>query len=120
VPDDDDPPRPDAEPPTDGPPDPDTPPPAPAPDAKTPGAYPATDPALGPEADAGTTRALSAFLTITPFLDLHERAGGNHPWRQHLCFACDFVIRLAVVVLLLGILTVVAVKTLAPIPAVWD
>jgi hypothetical protein len=91
----------------------------PTPDEQSPAAYPATDsPALGADADAGTTRALAAFLTITPFLDLHERAGHpeQHRGRARLCFALDLVVRAAAIALLLGLIAAVAWKVIAPLP----
>lgn len=93
--------------------------PTPTLDEQQPAAYPLEEspaPALPPEADAGTTRALSSLLTATPFIDLHLKAGGVHPKRETLCFACDFVLRLLSWFLLVGIILAVAWKVLAPLP----
>jgi hypothetical protein len=91
----------------------------PAPDERSPAAFPATDaPALPAESDAGTSRALAAFLTITPFLDLHERAGDSdrHPHRARLCFTLDLLVRAAAIALLLAVIGAVAWKVIAPLP----
>ncbi len=97
----------------------------PQPDAKVPAAFPTSPdepagPALPTGVDAGSTRALSWLLTASPFLDLHQKAGGDHPKRGALCFLFDFLLRLLVVVLLLAIVTTVAWKTLAPLPPLWQ
>lgn len=91
----------------------------PEPDPSHAAAFPATDDAsFGPVGDAGTTGALAHLLRRTPFLDLHERAGSpaDHRFRGWLCFSLDFVVRLLIVVLILGIIAAVAWKTLAPLP----
>lgn len=92
----------------------------PEPDENTPASYPAAvedqTAGLPAEIDAGTTRALSRLLTATPFIDLHHKAGGDSAWRRRLCFTLDLLFRLAVYVLLLGIIALVAWKVLAPVP----
>jgi hypothetical protein len=70
--------------------------------------------------DAGTAHLLARLLRLSPFLDLHDRAGGHHPWRSGICFFFDFLLRLAVVTALLAIVVGVAWKTLAPLPRFWD
>lgn len=93
----------------------------PEPDEASPASYPPEPgdaPALPVTADAGATRALAKLLTLSPFLDLHDRAGHgvDHHLRSQLCFALDLVLRLVVVVVLLAILIAIAWKTLAPLP----
>jgi hypothetical protein len=94
----------------------------PQPDGKNPAVYPAsTDEKTAPlpaAADGGTTRTLSWLLTTAPFTSLHQRAGepDKHRWRGWICFVTDYLLRLAVVVLLLAIVAAVAWKTLVPLP----
>jgi hypothetical protein len=100
-------------------------PPVPSPDEKQPAAYPpdpgeAKAPELPTGVDSGSTRALSSLLKASPFLDLHEKAGGKHPLRGGICFISDYLVRLTVLVLILGIIGCVAWKTLAPLPAFWQ
>lgn len=96
----------------------------PAPDAAHPAAYPPEPadraPVVPASADAGTTRALAALLKLSPFLDLHSHAGNveKHRLRGQVCFVLDLLVRLVVVALLLGVITAVAWKTLAPLPEI--
>lgn len=97
---------------------------APVPDDTAPATFPSTPeeptgPALPPGSDGGGTRALAWLLGASPFTDLHRHAGGEHPFREQLCFAVDFLLRLFVAALLLGIITAVAWKTLAPLQPLW-
>ena len=97
----------------------------PTPDENHPAAYP-PDPAddkppeLPPSVDSGGTRALYSLLRATPFLDLHKKAGGKHPVRGWVCFASDFLVRLIVLILMIGIIGAVVWKTLAPLPEFWQ
>lgn len=75
--------------------------------------------ALPPSADAGSTRLLARFLTLTPFLDLHERAGGHHRLRLWICFIADFLVRAGAIALIFAIVACVVWKTLAPLPQFW-
>lgn len=97
----------------------------PDPDPSNPATFPATDSGdasrgLPRGSDAGATDFLAKFLTLTPFLDLHERAlkvsGGEHAKRGGICFFSDFLVRTVVVVLILGLVVFVAWKALAPLP----
>jgi hypothetical protein len=92
----------------------------PEPDESVPASYPADpqEPSLPPGTDAGATKALAGFLKLTPFLDLHQKAGGDagHRFRGWLCFALEMVLRAVVIGLLLAIIVTVAWKTLTPIP----
>ena len=95
--------------------------PEPEPDESSPASYPPDPndtPALPVDTDAGATRALSALLKLSPFLDLHQKAGmtADHPVRERVCFFFDFLIRLVVVVILLAVIVAIAWKTLAPLP----
>jgi hypothetical protein len=103
--------------------------PEPQPDEHQQAAYPADaseprGPAVPTSQDGGATSLLARFLTLTPFLDLHERAlkiGGratDHRLRGTFCFFCDVIVRVVVVTLILGIAVGVAWKTLAPLPEV--
>jgi hypothetical protein len=98
----------------------------PQPDESQPGAYPLTDDdpagaALTPTADGGGTRFLARFLTLTPFLDLHQRAGSGtaHRIRGWVCFLADFIVRAIAIALMFVIVACVAWKTLAPLPQFW-
>ncbi len=99
--------------------------PVPTPDPDSPATLPVTPnepgapPSLSGVADGGSSNALARLLEKSPFTDLHERAGGSHPFRGAVCFACDFLMRLCVVALLVAIIGAVAWKTLAPLPAFW-
>lgn len=94
---------------------------APTPDEDAPANFPADDvPALPVESDAGATRALASLLKLSPFLDLDERASGESAWRRRLCFALDLLVRLAVVVVLVGVIGAVAWKVLAPLPPLFN
>jgi len=96
----------------------------PDPDDDVPAVYPASDgdqtsPDVPATSDAGTTRALSALLRLSPFLDLHRKAGDEdrHRKRGTMCFFLDLAVRVVTILLLLAILTAVAWKTLAPLPS---
>jgi hypothetical protein len=98
---------------------------APTPDANNPSGYPPTDDEKGPpgldsSADAGASRALSWLMSQSPFTDLHRSAGDpeKHRLRGRICFSSDYVFRLVVIALLLGIITAVVVKMLAPFPGI--
>lgn len=98
-------------------------PPSPTPDENNPAALPSTDaPTFGPVGEGGTAKALAKLLQQTPFLDFHERAGSpaDHRLRGRVCFAIDFLLRLAVVGLLLAVIAAVAWRALAPLPALWS
>lgn len=75
--------------------------------------------ALPASADAGGTRLLARFLKLTPFLDLHDRAGGNHRLRLWVCFIADFLVRACAIALIFAIVVCVVWKTLAPLPQFW-
>lgn len=99
--------------------------PDPTPDEANPATYPpgpddGLTPALPLESDAGATRALAALLGMTPFLDLHDRAGGDSVARRRICFAVDFLLRLVVVTLLVAVIALVVWKLLAPFPSLWE
>ncbi len=94
------------------------------PDESAPANFPALPeeaPRLSTGADAGATQALAGFLKLTPFIDLHQKAGdeSGHRFRGWLCFTLDTLIRLVVIVLILAIIVTVAWKTLAPVPVPW-
>jgi hypothetical protein len=98
-------------------------PPTPTPDEGSPAALPSTDdPTFVPAGEGGTAKALAKLLQQSPFLDLHERAGSpaDHRLRGGACFVTDFVLRLAVVVLLLAVIAAVAWRALAPLPKLWS
>lgn len=91
----------------------------PVPDENHPAGYPASpeeDAALPSNMDAGTTRALTRLLRLSPFLSLHRAYGGDLKWRRRLCFTLDCIVRAVVVSLILAILFAVAWKTLIPLP----
>jgi hypothetical protein len=67
---------------------------------------------------AGLARLLT--LTLTPFIDLDNRVGGQHRYRRAVCLCVDLVIRFAVVLLLLAIPRCPRVETLAPLPEFWS
>ncbi|HEX7167545.1 MAG TPA: hypothetical protein VF230_11250 [Acidimicrobiales bacterium] len=95
----------------------------PQPDPGEPASYPADDTAaLPPGADSGATRALAGLLKLSPFLDLHDRAGTSedHRFRAWVCFVLDGIVRFVVVALLLGVIVALAWKTLAPLPDFWQ
>lgn len=97
----------------------------PEPRTDTPAAYPAQDDDDGKAIDlpgtGGTLRALFNLLSRSPFIDLHERAGepGKHKMRGFVCFLLDFLVTLITTALILGIVAVVAWKTLSPVRWPW-
>lgn len=77
--------------------------------------------AIDPAVDAGATRTLFRLLSARPFSDLYQKVGaGNLKFRGWVCFVFDFLFRLAVILLLIGIIFAVAWKTFAPLPPFWD
>ncbi len=95
--------------------------PDPTPDEDSPATFPVGPednraPTLPVESDAGASQALTALLSLTPFLDLHDRARGDSAWRGRLCFTLDLVLRLITVGLLIALIVAVAWKVLAPLP----
>lgn len=92
-----------------------------APETPPPASYPVDDDdddGFVLPGDGGSTRVLNRLLRASPFLDLHDRAGGDHPFRENICFAVDALIRLVVWLVLIGIVVAVAWKALAPLPSI--